>query len=131
LEVSTQRWQEGVELEVSLGCSLKELLTKQLHIPEDYLQKRIAVIFLNGSPVDDIDSTWVGDGAVIAHSAQMPGLVGAAMSRKGLISPLRSSISARTEPINSNGRGTIRLKLFNALIDELGSTLLKHISTTK
>ncbi len=129
LEISTQRWQEGVELAVSVGCSVRELLCTQLHIPEDYLEKRIAVIFLNGSPVDDIDSVVVGDGAVIALSAQMPGLVGAAMSRRGLISPIRSSISASTgfNKLSVNGSGTIRLKLFNALIDELGSTLVKFV----
>lgn len=121
-------WQEGIEIPVEVGCSIKELLCEQLGIDEDYLQKRITVIFLDSSPVDDIDSAIVSDRSVVALSAQLPGLVGAAMSRKGLISPFRSSISAKAKEKATKSKGTIRLKLFNALIDELGTSISKKFN---
>lgn len=112
---------------VEVGCSIRELLCDQLGIDEGYLQKRISVIFLDGCPVDDIDKTLVKDKSVIALSAQLPGLVGAAMSRQGLIAPFRSSISAQTQQTTNRQKGTIRLKLFNSLINELGSSLSTKI----
>jgi len=44
-------------------------------LDEDYVTQRISTIFLDGKPVDDIDTLLVRDGAVLSLSAAMPGLV--------------------------------------------------------
>jgi len=52
----------------------------------------IKVLFLDYSPVDDLDAAIIKDGAILALSAAMPGLVGAAMRKDGL-SWMRTSIT--------------------------------------
>ena len=123
-EINTADWQQGVRFEVFVGGTLRQLLRDQLNISDDYIDNRIAIIFYDGSPVDDIDSLIVKDGAVIALSSQMPGLVGAAMIRKGLISPFRESIRFKPQDWEiQKKKGAITLKLFNTLILELGGLL--------
>ncbi|MCX8027072.1 MAG: hypothetical protein N3A62_04350 [Thermodesulfovibrionales bacterium] len=117
-------WQEGVEFKVRVGCSVRDFLTKHLEIPNDFIENRIAIIFLDGSPVDDIDRAIIKNGSCIAMSSQMPGLVGAAMTRKGLISPLRTSISYDVKKEDTKEEvGIVKVKLFNTLIKELGQVL--------
>ncbi|MFQ3573223.1 MAG: hypothetical protein SNJ53_01155 [Thermodesulfovibrionales bacterium] len=131
MEIDTVLWQEGVTFKVKVECSLRDLLTKQLDIPDDYIENRIAIIFLDGSPVDDIDRAIVKEGSCIALSAQMPGLVGAAMIRKGIIAPFRTAI---THPVDhdrtasDNRFGLVKIKLFNALINELGGILQSKVN---
>ncbi len=86
--------QGGFFLGASVGCSIHELLCEQLGLGEEYVLQRITTLFLDGKPVDDIDSAVVRDGATLSLSAAMPGLVGAAMRRGGAFASLRSSITA-------------------------------------
>ncbi len=118
-------FQKGVLIEVDTGCSVQSLLCDQWGIPFDYVADRISTLFLNGQPVDDIDTAKIREGAVLALSSAMPGLVGAMMRRGGIITPLRSSISYRERggAIDSK-RGRITVKLFNLLVNELGRRLL-------
>lgn len=119
-------FQKGVLVEVDTGCSVKLLLCDQWGIPLDYVAERISTLFLNGKPVDDIDTARIHDGAVLALSSAMPGLVGAMMRRGGIITPLRSSISYRERGgITDRKRGRITVKLFNLLVNELGKRLLE------
>lgn len=117
----------GVALRVATGTSVRELLCGQLNVEAAYLEKRIQTIFLNGHPVDDIDGAVVGDGAVLAISAAMPGLVGAVMRRGGRYAPLRRSISyhAGAAPL-AQREGTVQLKLFNLVGRELGPAFLSR-----
>jgi hypothetical protein len=118
-------FQKGILMEVDTGCSVKSLLCDQWGIPFDYVMDRISTLFLDGQPVDNIDSAWVREGTTLALSSAMPGLVGAMMRRGGIITPLRSSISYReTEGAAVRGRGRIILKLFNLLVSELGRRFL-------
>lgn len=128
-EIKTADWQQGVKLDVLVGCSLRELLRDQFNMSDNYIENRIAIVFADGCPVDDIDTFIVKDGSVIALSAQMPGLVGAAMTRKGLISLLRESIKYKAHDQEApKKKGTITLKLFNSLIEELGSLFANRCS---
>ncbi|MCP4349944.1 MAG: endonuclease/exonuclease/phosphatase family protein [Desulfobacterales bacterium] len=61
-------------LKVQVGCSIRSLLCKQTDVASDYVDERISTVFLDGKPVDDVDSAIVKNGSVLALSAAMPGL---------------------------------------------------------
>ncbi len=113
--------QDGIFLEARAGCSLRAFLSGECCISPEYIDNRISTIFLDSSPVDDIDSAMIKDGSIIALSAAMPGLVGAAMRRGGAYAAIRSSIThAEKEEYCRQGTVIVRLKLFNMVLKELG-----------
>jgi len=117
--------QQGVTVPAIIGCTLKSLLCDQLAIPADYVTDRVTTIFLNNHPVDDLEHAMVHDGSRIALSAAMPGLVGATMRRGGFYAALRQGISLVAESGAAAGKhGTVRVKLFNLLLPELGPLVL-------
>ncbi len=83
-------------------------------------------MFLDGRPVDDVDSAIIRSGSRLALSAAMPGLAGATLRKGGFYAGLRSGISFRgeTKP-PSKGQGKMVLKLFNRVAEELGPNLLE------
>ena len=110
--------QKGVMVPATVGCTLKSLLCDQFAIPADYVTDRITTIFMDNHPVDDLERT-------ITLSAAMPGLVGATMRRGGFYAALRQGISHIVESgIAAGGCGTVRVKLFNLLLAELGPLVL-------
>ena len=112
---------EGVYLPVNTGGTLKEMICDQLGVAEEYFEKRVQTIFLNFKAVDKPDKALVKDGAIIALSAAMPGLVGATMRKGGAYAALRSSISfSETDDDIEQRRGWITLKLLNMVARELG-----------
>ena len=118
-------FQKGVTIPAIVGCTLKSLLVDQLAIPADYVTDRITTIFFNNSPVDDLGRTVIQDGSRVTLSAAMPGLVGATMRRGGFYAALREGIShAADSGKTTDASGTVRLKLFNLLLGELGPTIL-------
>ena len=116
--------QAGVRVDVEVGCSIHKLLTEQFGIPADYISKRITTLFLNSKAVDDYKTALVNDEAVLALSGAMPGLVGATMRSGGYYSAMRSTIKFDNEIIPEAKRGTIKIKLFNLLLEELGPRIL-------
>ncbi len=127
LNIFFPMFQEGVTVPVAVGCTLKSLLCDQFRIPEDYVTDRITTIFINNRPVDDLGSTIIQDGSRVTLSAAMPGLVGATMRRGGFYAALRQGISYVADGGAAAGKsGSVRLKLFNLLLAELGPTLLAH-----
>jgi hypothetical protein len=115
----------GFSADVTVGCSLEHMLCNQMNIAPDYLRNRVQTVFLNNSPVDDLASAAVPDGAVISLSAAMPGLNGAVMRRGGPLSEMRRSISHASDEVCSQPfPGRITLKLFNLIARELGSRFL-------
>jgi hypothetical protein len=117
--------QKGVNVPATVGCSLRCLLCEQFGIPGDYVTDRITTLFLDNSPVDDLDRTIIQTGSRITLSAAMPGLVGATMRRGGFYAALRLGISHVAESGAASVQGgTVRLKLFNLLLAELGPLLL-------
>jgi hypothetical protein len=117
--------QMGVSVPAHAGCTLKSLLCDQFAIPADYVTDRITTIFLDNRPVDDLERTIAQDGARVTLSAAMPGLVGATMRRGGFYAALRQGIShvagSGTSAVEC---GTVRVKLFNLLLAELGPLVL-------
>jgi hypothetical protein len=116
----------GIMIKTHIGGNMKDLLIHQVGINEDYLENRIQTIFLNGKPVDDMNTAVVENGSVIALSAAMPGLVGATMRRGGFYSSMRSQISYNKNEFSADqGEGHIILKFFNLVVRELGPAFLK------
>jgi len=118
-------FQRGVGVAIQTGVPLEDLLCRQWQIDRDYVMNRISTLFLDAKPVDDLAAAVVEDGATLALSGAMPGLIGATMRRGGVLAPFRSGITycASAAP-HTSGDGRITLKLFNLLIDELGPRFL-------
>jgi len=119
---------EGVDIEISPGNSVQELLHKELNIPEQTIQKQIKTIFLNQNPVDDLQIT-VPDQSTLTLSGAMPGFLGACMRVNSPYAKMRESLSGTAY---SNSKGSVnsntiivRLKIFNVLVPEIGPLVLQ------
>ena len=118
-------FQQGIGVTIQTGTSLEDLLCCQWQISRDYVMNRISTLFLDSKPVDDLPAAVVHDGATLALSGAMPGLIGATMRRGGVLAAFRNGITyCETSEGDAGGRGRITLKLFNLLIDELGPQFL-------
>ena len=118
--------QSGFRLRIQTGPSIRELFCGQFGIPDDYFENRIQTIFLDGKPVDNEDTARVCDGARIALSAALPGLVGAVFRKGGQYASFRRSIShSEAGDSGVKGEGEIVLKFFNMIAKELGPAFLQ------
>lgn len=119
--------QQGVTVEAHVGCSLELLFSHQWQIPAEYAARRITTIFLNCRPIDSLSTAIINEDAVIALSGAMPGLVGATMRRGGYYAAMREGITHHDTNGNVVDRNaTVRVKLFNLLLPELGPGFLKR-----
>lgn len=119
--------QQGVIVSARVGCSLDKLLSEQWGLSPDYVAQRITTIFLNGRAIDDVNSAVIREGAVIALSGAMPGLVGATMRRGGYYAAMREGITYQEAAADVPDRiATVRVKLFNLLLPELGPGILRR-----
>lgn len=118
--------QQGFDVSVKTGCTLKSLLCDQFSITPEYIDNRIKTVFLNGKPVDDYEKAIIRDRQTLALSAAMPGLVGATFRSGGVLSPFRSGISFQNtpDPTGEKSNGSITVKLFNLLVKEIGGHFL-------
>jgi hypothetical protein len=120
-------FRQGVQVEIIAGTSIRQVIVEQLGIAENYLENRVQTLFLNGKPVDDVDTMKVSDGSVLALSAAMPGLAGATLRKGGKYAALRLQISIGSDlsvPVQRKGR--MVLKLFNQIAEEQGPALLER-----
>ena len=118
--------QAGFRVRCKVGVSIESLFYEQFGLNPRLVEGKISTIFLNGKPVDDIGSTIVEDGATLALSGAMPGLVGATLRRESPLASFRQSISAsKSAEDNENSEGCIQIKLFNILLKELGPVFLE------
>ncbi|RJR20740.1 MAG: hypothetical protein C4582_08805 [Desulfobacteraceae bacterium] len=108
------------------GISIKEFITEYLNAESDYISKRISTLFLNGTPVDDLDYEILTDGSVLALSAAMPGLAGAILRKGGHLAGLRTRVEKKHSAEKAASGAWVKLKLFNALVPELGPGLLSR-----
>jgi len=118
--------QRGFGIKASVPCTIRELLCNSLGLDYTYVAERITTIFLNGKATDSMADV-IGEGSTIALSAAMPGLVGATMRRGSYYAAMRSSITCRdTDSHGARRQGMVRIKLFNLLLDELGTSFLSE-----
>lgn len=119
--------EQGFIVKTQAGCSIKDLLCEQLQIEEEYLDKRIQTLFLNGKAVDNAERAYIQDNATLALSAAMPGLVGATFRKGGTYAAMRNTISYNAEISNKDkGEARVKLKLFNMVLKELGPLFLTN-----
>lgn len=117
----------GFKVKAHTVCSIRDLLCRQIGIDEDYLEKRIQTIFLNGKAVDDLDNPCIQNGSVLSLSAAMPGLAGATLRRGGKLATMRAQISQGTgETSHKAQTGEVTLKLFNLTARDIGPFFLRQ-----
>ena len=110
--------QQGLRIETPVGGSVQDFLVRQLGLNPEVIDEKIQTIFLNGKAVDDPGQAFLTDGASLALSGALPGLVGATMRRGGFYSSLRNSITFQGGPgFQGSQKGKIVLKLFNILLE--------------
>ena len=116
--------QSGFGFKIRVGLSVEATLTQEFGLSQDHLEK-IQTIFLDGKAVDDLESSMVRDGSVLALSAAMPGLVGATLRRGSYYAAMRSQITAaQTQDTAVSKEGMVTVKVFNILLSELASIFL-------
>lgn len=116
--------QSGFGLKIRVGMNVEATLTQEFGLSLDHLEK-IQTVFLDGKAVDDLESSVVRDGSVLALSAAMPGLVGATLRRGSYYAAMRSQITAvETQDTAVLKEGMVTLKLFNLLMSQLAPIFL-------
>ena len=118
--------QEGFFVRTKTGISIKDFLTDYLKIESSYISRRISTLFLNGIPVDDLDSETLSDGSVLALSAAMPGLAGSIFRKGGYLAGLRSKVGEKDITGRPDSDAWVKVKLFNALLEELGPGIMSE-----
>ena len=119
--------QKGVPMKAQVGSSVKTFLADQLGLNDSYIEERVQTLFLDGKPVDALDSAVIREGSTLALSAALPGLLGAMLRKGSYYKEMRSQISYKQHAENIPRReGMVVLKLFNLLTRELGPSLLKQ-----
>lgn len=116
---------EGIRVKGPGGESVEGFLQKAAGVSPAYLKDRVQTVFLDGRALDDFSTAVVGDGAVLALSAAMPGLAGAVLRRGGFYAAMRRQISHEAGgPAAAGAQITVTLKLFNLVARDLGLGLL-------
>ena len=120
-------FQRGVLIRGKIGSSVFSFLSDGCGISRDYIEERIQTLFLNGKVIDDLHTSRIEDGSVLSLSAAMPGLLGATLRKGGYFAIFRSHISTHEKGAEVQaGEATVRLKLFNLILKELGPGFLRE-----
>ena len=126
LPIFSQLLGQGFTTGIRTGSTVKALLRDQLGFEEVYIENRIQTLFLDGKAVDNLNSTMIESGAVLALSGAMPGLAGATLRRGGFYGKMRGEISHRKDIGSDTCReSNVTVKLFNLILKELGPLFLK------
>lgn len=112
---------QGFLVDARADCSINDLLGQDLGVDEEYIDRRIQTIFLNGRAVDDIKSARISPESSLALSAAMPGMVGSTFRKAGVFAGMRSQISHDSgTSVDHDGKIKVTIKLFNLVAKELG-----------
>ena len=112
---------QGFLVDARADRSINDLLAQDLGVDEQYIDRRIQTIFLNGRAVDDIKSARISPGSSLALSAAMPGMVGSTFRKAGPLAGMRSQISHSSGALkHHDGNIRVTIKLFNLVAKELG-----------
>lgn len=118
----------GVEVEVPGPVAVRSLLCVALGLEPLFVEERVATVFVNGQPADDLDTALVRPGDSLALAAAMPGIAGATMRRNSPVKALRADITHPASPIPAAtadaAPGLVTLKLFNFIALEAGPHIL-------
>jgi hypothetical protein len=122
---------EGMGVSLPAGRSLRQSLVDDLGLDPVCVEERVQTVFLDGSPVDDIDADAVRDGCTLALAGALPGVAGIAMRRKSPVGVYREGIThcAAQETQPAGGSVALTLKLFNSVAVEcLACVLTRGVS---
>lgn len=138
-EAAAAAFQAGVWVLARPGESLRGFMASSLGFPASYIEGSVSTVFLDASPVDDIDAAVVRPGCLVALSGAMPGLVGAVMRRKSPYASFRKAISHAGESVEEGEAAggdrltgdpeeacLVRLKLFNAVLRDMGRLVIER-----
>ena len=53
--------QKGIPVKVQAGSSIRAFLVEQLGLSDSYIDERVQILFLDGKPVDALDSAVIKD----------------------------------------------------------------------
>jgi len=115
---------DGFFLDVPGPMPVDRLLTEMLALDPDYVENRVATVFLNGKPVDDLGEAMVANGSELGLSGFMPGIAGITMRRNSPVAALRSQITSKSGKDLPDEPGRIKVRLFNNVTDEAGPEIL-------
>jgi len=117
--------QTGFMLPVDSVQPLRKVLCGQFGVGEEYLDKTVNTIFVDGKSVDDVGAVVVSPGSVVSLSGAMPGFVGAALRKGGFYSRMRQEITYSPDQAQKReGKGLFCLKLYNIMVRDLGPLFL-------
>lgn len=115
------------------GRTVREFITSALGYESDYIDDSVRTIFLNYSPVDDIDDTLVRDGDKLSLGSAMPGLVGIVMGRDNPFKSFREDITCHESSADGEDVDDVHvfMKIFSTLAVDTGADVLASgIETT-
>ena len=116
--------QKGFFLTAVSGMSVREFLHEGLGFDDVFIETTVRTIFLNNSPVDDLDDTFVKDGDRMALGSAMPGLVGIVMGRDNFYKSFRSGIAVKDHSKVNAAPARLSVKVFSTLAVETGRDIL-------
>lgn len=117
--------QEGFHVPAQVPCTVRDILSDQFGLSNEYISERITTIFIDGKAIDSLDDSLIRNNSTIALSAAMPGVVGATMRRGSYYAAMRGAITCTDRGKADVGReGMVCVKLFNMLLTELGPEFL-------
>jgi hypothetical protein len=116
--------QKGFFLDGVSGTSVRQFLHEALGFDDDFIESTVRTIFLNNSPVDDLDDTFIKDGDRMALGSAMPGLVGIVMGRDNFYKSFRSGIAVKDHSRSEAAPARLSMKVFSTLAVESGRGLL-------
>ena len=119
--------QKGFTLQGHAGVSVRAFLQEALGYDNCLIDESVRTIFLNSSPVDDIDQAHLKEGDRLALGSAMPGLVGICMGRDNPYKSFRSDISVKEENIDESALLIkVFVKIFSLLAVDTGVDVLKR-----
>jgi hypothetical protein len=118
--------QKGFFLDGVSGTSVRLFLHEALGFDDGFIESTVRTIFLNNSPVDDLDGTYIKDGDRMALGSAMPGLVGIVMGRDNFYKSFRSGIAVKDHSRSDAAPARLSVKVFSTLAVESGRGLLER-----
>ncbi|MBI9079126.1 MAG: hypothetical protein JEY79_05230 [Pseudodesulfovibrio sp.] len=119
--------QKGFFLQGRAGMSVREFLRETLAWDDSLIDSEVRTVFLNNSPVDDIDAVHIKAGDRMALGSAMPGIVGICMGRDNPYKEFRRDISiAENSADESSALVSVFTKIFSTLAVYTGEGVLKR-----
>ena len=116
----------GVTIPCRLGLPLRHVLLEDFGLSPKQVDETIDVYFLDGRPVDDLDTAFPDDGSRLALAAGLPGVAGIAMKRGSAVKGLRPGIAHQTKNTAAPGAGALTLALFSLALPFLAGHFLER-----